>query len=143
MKTHNSILLMFIFALFCNGSCEYEEGQQFLVQNNSGEEIIVVWSFNTPIPKQSACIKPTTEFEFEKLIHSSMVKPHSSKNFERNRVSEWLMSHSNDTLYVGVFNLIDIDTMSCEQFEHTFPIKHEWRITLADMKARDWILVYP
>ena len=72
-----------------------------------------------------------------------MVKPHSRKNFDRNRIGEWLRNHPNDSLYVGVFNLNDIVTMSCEEFEHTFPIKQEWKVMLEDMVARDWKLIYP
>ena len=53
-----------------------------------------------------------------------------------------MISHPKDTMYLGVFNRIDIDTMSCEEFEKTFPLKKEWKVTLADMEACDWTLVY-
>lgn len=138
-----NILMLFITVLFCNGSCESKEGQSFVIQNNSEKEIIIVWSFYLPIPNDSMCIKPKTNIEYEELIHSSMVEPHSSRDFERNRVGEEMISHPDDTLYIGVFNLIDIDTMSCEEFELEFPIKHEWKVTLADMEACNWTLVYP
>ena len=72
-----------------------------------------------------------------------MVEPNSRKNFERIGLGEWLVNPSNDTLYVGVFNFIDIDTMTCEEFESDFPIKQEWAVTLEDMELCDWTLVFP
>jgi hypothetical protein len=32
--------------------------------------------------------------------------------------------------------------MSCEEFKQKYPIKKEWGVTLVDMEARDWTLVY-
>lgn len=55
---------------------------------------------------------------------------------------ESLISRPNDTLYIGVFCRKDIDTMSCEEFKQKFPLKKEWKVTLADMQACDWTLVY-
>ncbi len=113
-----------------------------MIQNNSEINIIIVWSLSGPLPKESNCIKPSTESEYEELIHTNMVESHASKDFERVRLGEWMMAHPDDTLYVGGFNLIDIDTMSCEEFEQEYPIKHEWKVTLADMVSCDWTLVY-
>lgn len=143
MKSLRYILFSFIPILFCNNSCEYEEGQRFIVVNNSDEEIVVTWSYYSPIPKESGCIKPVTKDDLEELIYTNMVEPNSRKNFERIGLGEWLMSPSNDTLHIGIFNFTDIDTMTCEEFENVFPIKQEWAVTLEDMESYDWTLVYP
>ena len=83
------------------------------------------------------------KLEYSDFIYHYMIKPNSYKNLERAGTGELVLKYPNDTLSIGVFNRIDIDTMSCEEFEEKFPLKHEWRVTLADMKACDWILVYP
>ena len=134
-----------MFALFAGGSCEYEEGQRFIIQNDSEQKVIILFSQYIQVSKFPNCIKPTTQFEYEKFIYEKMINPYSSKNFERNGggIGNLILSYPNDTLYIGVFNLIDIDTMPCEEFKQKFPVKHEWKVTLADMEANDWTLVYP
>jgi hypothetical protein len=142
MKKYKFILLIFIAALFCNGSCEYREGQRFIIRNNSDETIVVQFSTSIPVSQGPTCMKPPTSFEYEEMIHQKAVFPNSAKNFERNRLGELMMSRPNDTLYIGVFYRADIDVMSCEEFEQEFPLKKEWKVTLADMEACDWTLVY-
>jgi len=146
MKTYKFVLLMiFTLFLFCNGSCEHKEGQRFIIQNNSEQKIIIQFSQYIPVSQVPDCMKPTTSSEYQNFIRDRMINPYSSKNFERNGggIGELILSRPNDTLYIGVFNLIDIDTMSCEEFKQKFPIKHEWKVTLADMEACDWTLIYP
>jgi len=142
MKIYKYILLIPIFVLSINGSCEHqEERQRFIIQNNSEQEIIIVNAWFS-IPRESSCLTSGAQFEYENLIRDRMIKPHSSKNFERVRWVESLISRPNDTLYIGVFYRADIDTMSCEEFEQEFPLKKEWKVTLSDIQAADWILVY-
>lgn len=145
MKKYNFVLLLLVFILFCSGSCEHsKEGQRFIVQNNSDNEIVVVWGFYSPVSKErESCFKPTSKFEHRDLMDIS-IKPHSSKNFERNGggIGEYVVNHPKDTLYIGILHRIDIDTMSCEEFKQKFPLKKEWKVTLADMQACDWTLVY-
>jgi hypothetical protein len=141
MKKCKFILLLFVFVLFYNGSCKYKEGQHFIIQNNSEQEIIII-NADFPIPRESICLKSGAKFEYEDLIRDRMIKPNSSKNFERVRWGEFMLSRPNDTLYIGVFYRTDIDKMSCEEFEQAFPLKKEWKVTLSDMEACDWTLVY-
>jgi len=141
MKKYRFILFALIFTLFCGGSCKYEEGQRFIIQNNSEQEVMIVNAWYSSITP--GCIKPTTKVEYEDFIHSRMIKPRSEKNFERNKFAEYMMEHPNTILYFGVFYRIDMDTMSCEEFKQKFPLKKEWKVTLADMEACDWTLVYP
>ena len=142
MKTYKFIFLALSFFLFCSSSCETPKAQHFItIQNNSDKEIIIVNSW-FPIPRKSSCLKSGAQFEYEELIRDGMIKPHSNKTFERDGWGEYMISHPNDTLYIGVFYRTDIDRMSCEEFEKTFPLKKEWKVTLADMETCDWTLVY-
>ncbi len=142
MKTYEFVLLIFISTLFCNGSCEHQDNQRFIVRNNSGKEIVVQFSTSIPVSQGPTCMKPTTSFEKEEMIRQKVVFPNSEKNFERRGFGESMISHPNDTLYIGVFYRADIDAMSCEEFEQQFPLKKEWKVTLADMQAADWTLIY-
>ena len=36
-----------------------------------------------------------------------------------------------------------MNSMPCEEFKRKIPLKHEWRVTLKDMVANNWTLVYP
>ena len=141
MKTYKFTLLALSFFLFCSSSCETPKAQYFIIQNNSDKEIIIV-NADFPIPRESNCLKSGARFEYEALIRDRMIKPHSNKNFERSSWGEYMFSHPNDTLYIGVFYREDVDRMSCEEFEKIFPLKKEWKVTLADMKANDWTLEY-
>ena len=142
MKPYKYIPFILFFALFVNGSCEYKEGHRFIIQNNSDLEIIPIFYMYYSISQRPVCIKPSTRIEYEDFIYYNAIKPYSSKNFERTRAAEDLMSHTTDTIYIGVFNRIDIDTMSCEEFKEKYPLKKEWKVTLKDMEACDWTLVY-
>ncbi len=143
MKTYKLILLIFISALFCNGSCEHQENQRFIIQNNSNKEIIIMNSFFS-IAQDTLCINLDllTRIEYQDFIRDRMIAPHSNKNFERIMWGESMISRPNDTLYIGVFYRADMDTMPCEEFEREFPLKKEWKVTLADMQAADWTLIY-
>ena len=135
--------MIFISLLFCNAGCKYEEGQRFIIQNNSEQKIIIQISQYIPVSQVSDCMKPTTKFEYEKFIYEKVINPYSMKNLERNGIGELVLKSPNDTLYIGVFNFVDMDTMSCEEFKQKFPLKYEWKVTLSDMEVCDWILMYP
>jgi hypothetical protein len=143
MKKYRYILLIFVLALFVNGSCEHQEGQRFIIRNNSDKEIIIMNSFFS-ITQDTLCLglDLLTKMKYQDFIYYRMIPPHSNKNFERIRWGESLINRPNDTLYIGVFYRADIDAMSCEEFEQKFPIKKEWKVTLVDMQAADWTLVY-
>jgi len=142
MKTYKFILLALSFFLFCSSSCENPKAQHFItIQNNSDKEIIINNGW-FPIPRESNCLKSGARFEYEDLIRDRMIKPHSNKTFERDGWDEDMFCNTNDTLYIEVFYRTDVDRMSCEEFEKTFPLKKEWKVTLADMEACDWTLVY-
>ena len=68
-------------------------------------------------------------------------KPHSSRNIGYWR-NDWIYDYL-DTTYFRVFNVIDYDTMSLDEFKNKYPIKHVFKVTLQDMIDRDWTLIYP
>ena len=140
-----SIILVFIIPFFCFANCknEEEQGQSLIIRNNSDKEIIIINSFRSVVQDTSCFIQNMTKMEYQDFIYYRMISPHTNKNFNRNRWGESLISHPNDTLYIGVFYRTDIDEMSCKEFEQAFPLKKEWKVTLADMKLDNWTLVYP
>ena len=145
MKIHKFILSLFIFTLFYNGSCEKPRGQYFLtIQNNSDKEIIFQGSLYSSM-QDTTCfnIKAWTTMEYQNFIYDRLIKPYSSRKIEIDMTVGFLQTHPNNIWSVGIFNRIDIDTMSCEEFIEKYPLKHEWRVTLADMESSDWTLVYP
>jgi len=141
MNKYKFIIPLLIFALFYNGSCEREEEHRFVIQNNSDAEIFPVFDMYYSIAQRPCCLKPTIESE-RRQYNDLKIKPYSSKNFEGNGFAEHIMSKPNDTMYIGIFNCADIDTMSCDEFKQKYPLKKEWKVTLADMEACDWTLVY-
>jgi hypothetical protein len=139
MKKYNVILLLFIFTLFCSGSCE-DNAQRFIIQNSSEQEIIVIYSMHRLCPSCFITGKET-KVEYEEFIYYRAVKPHSYKNFTV--LGSYMSENKYDTCFIHAFNRIDMDTMSCEEFKQKYPLKKEWKVTLADMEACNWTLVYP
>lgn len=144
MKAYKyTIVLIFVLLLFVNGSCEYNENQRFIIRNNSDKEIIIINSYRSIAQDIYCFIQNMTKREYQDFIYYRMIPPHFNKNFERTMWGESLISRPNDTLYIGIFFRKDIDSMTCEEFKRKFPLKHEWKVTLKDMVANNWTLVYP
>jgi len=143
MNKYRFILLIFISALFCSGSCERQEQQYFItIQNNSDKEIIYQGSLYSSMTLDTMCFKPMMKSEYQDFIYYRVIKPYSSRKIEIDLIVNNLQNNPNVIWSLGIFNRIDIDTMSCEEFKRKFPLKKEWKVTLADMQACDWTLVY-
>ncbi len=82
----------------------------------------------------------TPKDEYKEILWDTRIKPHSSRDIEH--WGNWMYDYP-DTTFFGIFNTIDLDTMSLEEFKSKFPIKHEFKVTLQDMIDRDWTLIYP
>lgn len=136
------ILSVFVFVLLLVG-CEQRENHRFIIQNDSDKELIIIWA-QFSIAKNPFCINFSRmgRQEYRDFIRDRMIRPHSYKNFEEIGFAESMMGSPNRILYFSVFYRIDMATMSCEEFKEKFPIRKEWRVTLADMEANDWTLVY-
>ncbi len=133
---------LFLFLLLLiNSSCKHnEEHPSFVIKNGSDKEIVVQFSLYGPISQDTCCMKPPTTYEYSELRRSRVVLPNSEKCFEE--IAELMTQHPADALYVGVFYLEDIDTMSCEEFEQLFPIRKEWETTLSQLEENQWTLHY-
>ena len=143
MKVYKYIVLIFISVLFCNSSCEKQENQYFItIQNNSDKEIIYQGSLHSSIALDTMCFKPMPIKEYEDFIYSRLIKPYSSRKIGIDIIVNNLQTNPNIMWSLGVFNRIDIDTMSCEEFVQAYPLKKEWKVTLKDMQTGDWTLIY-
>lgn len=143
MKKYRYVLLMFLSAVFCSGSCERAEPQYVLtIQNNSDKEIVFQGSLYFSMALDTMCFKPMTKMEYQSFIRYNSIKPYSSKKSGADFVIHRLQDDPKLILSLGIFNRIDIDRMSCEEFKQVYPLKKEWKLTLADMQACDWTLVY-
>jgi len=142
MKKYNSILLLFAFILFCNGSCEVKEKQSLIIRNNSEIEIIIEHlGFKSSDYPGCMSIKTLSGREYKDIIYYKSIKPQESKNFEH--IAAFILRYNpEDTTYIWVFNRVDLDTMSCDEYEKNFPLKKEWKVTVADMEACNWYLEY-
>ena len=85
-------------------------------------------------------VKGLSGREYENYIYYKSIKPHSSKNMVN--IAASILNKPNDTTYIWVFNRIDLDTMSCDEYNKFFPLKKEWKVTMADMEACNWTLEY-
>jgi hypothetical protein len=144
MNKYRYILLIFISVLFCNSSCEHQEDRQrFIIQNNSDKEIIVLFSESNAMEhKDKFCIKKLMRLEYGDLIRYYMIEPNSHKNIGIRGIGDRILEQPMDTLSISAFYRVDMDAMSCEEFEQEFPLKKEWKVTLSDMQAADWTLIY-
>ena len=142
MKAYKTYLvLLFALPLIICVNCKHnEEKPSFVIKNELDKEIVIQFSLLGPIIQDTCCMKPSTSFEYSELIHSRVVFSKNEKSFEG--IWELMNNHPNDTLYIGVFYLDDIVSMSCEEFEQLFPIKKEWKETLSQMEDIDWFLEY-
>ena len=144
MKPYQYIPFILLLVLFVNSGCEYKEGHRFIIQNNSDLEIIPIFDRYYSISQRPVCVKPDTRIEYGDFIYSNMIKPYSSKKIGIDGLVEHMQTYPDIIKWwsLGIFNRIDMDTMSCEEFKEKYPLKKEWKVTLADMQACDWTLVY-
>ena len=141
MKPYKYIPFILLLVLFVNGGCEekkYQEGKRFIIQNNSDKEIIVKGQGTIEYDFTNLCRENLTRFEYYDIIRDCMVTPYSNKNIERQRIAEYLMEHPNDTMRIIVFYRMDMDKEPCTKS----PVKKTWKVTLKDIEACDWTLVY-
>ena len=144
-KTWLLLSLLVLMSCACNN--HRSQGTYFLsIQNNSDDEIILSAFLSSifdtvTIAYDTMCLK-ADRWEYEALRYAS-VKPHSIRVMEMDMIVNEMQE--GNVLYnsIGVFHLMDIDTMSCEEFTRQYPIKKSWNLTLEDMVGNTWTLVYP
>lgn len=138
MKT--SISLFITFMLFCCSTCDNndEYKQNLIIQNNSDQEIIVNYG-SFPIDNNPFCLtQGLTDMEYRSFIDHYSIKPNSKKNFNGD-----IILNAKDTVYMYIYNRIDMDTMPCEEFDEKNPIKKRWALTKSDVEELNWTLNYP
>ena len=146
MKKYKYILLLFAFMLFFSGSCENNRGNQnfITIQNNSDKEIVFLSAIYFSIAQSPFCIDFTRMIrrEYHSFIRNFTIEPRSSKKTPIDLTIEAMQNHPDvvEWISIGIFYRQDIETMSCEEFKQAFPIRQEWRVTLADLEAVDFNL---
>lgn len=134
-------ILILIIPIFCFGACRNNEenGQILFIQNHSNYHIVPIFAYYKSMDNRDICIKPTNKFQMADL-EDVTIPPSSSKT--QKGIANFFIDHPSDTLYVYIYNRIDIDNMSCEEFNSERPIQKSWAITKADIEAVNWTLVY-
>ena len=129
-----------LITILCLSDCKSH--QRFVVVNNSEWEIMMLRSRYSLLKDTTFIVHPETTPEdlYKEILMETRVKPNTSRSIDY--WGDWMHDYP-DTTFFGVFNIIDLDTMSLEEFKSKFPIKHEFKVTLQDMIDRDWTLVYP
>ena len=121
--------------IFCFFACEREEEEQYklYIINNSNETIISVYYRYLP---NGFCIKVDP---WESPIIGIAPK---TTSYEKGK-GGLIAGRPHDTTYVYLYNKIDVDTMSCDEFNQKHPVKKLFAVTKADMEKMNWTLVYP
>jgi hypothetical protein len=145
MKRYNfkNVIIIFAITIFCFGTCRNEEeGQSLIVHNNSSKDVVPSCAFfplmdKTPAP---TCIELGTKVK-RATLDRVQIPANSSKKI--NGAATVLIERPQDTLYIYLYNRIDVDKMSCEEFKQKNPIQKRWAITKTDAEAMNWTLEYP
>jgi len=134
------IFLVLIFPVFCFGTCKNgeEPAKSLIIMNNSSEKIVPAFSY-FPTDSMNICIQPTNKFEMAALEDATIPANSCRKQDE---VAKVLINQQYDTVFIYIYYRIDIDKMSCEEFNRERPIRKRWAITKADADFLNWTLIY-
>lgn len=139
-------VLLITTIFLCSGSCErpVEDQYSILLLNKSDQEIVYQGSNVFSMSRDTFCYgtKNLTKMEYEEFIYDFMISPHSSRIIGIDGVIESMKDDPGRSYSLGVFNRIDLDTMSCERFKQIYPLKKEWVLNLDDLLSGNLTLVY-
>ena len=138
-------LLLLLVLNFISCRNEDTEVNSIKIVNNSNDDVVIL------LQRDSFYDNPTNEGgypylgtrqEYRDHIKYRCINAHSYKYLNNYKIyiSELFVT---DTLFMGVFNRLDYDTLSREEFKTIYPIKHEYKITLQYMQDQDWTIIYP
>lgn len=138
-------LLLLLVLNFISCRNEDTEVNSIKIVNNSNDDIVVFYgreSYYESLLIGGPREGNLTNREYRDFLRERCITAHSSKQLDdlRTYIKETFIS---DTLYMSVFNLMDYDTLSREEFKTIYPIKHEYKITLQYMQDQNWTIVYP
>jgi hypothetical protein len=134
----NILYSIVVFLIFVCSSCEEPQYQTLLLYNNSDKTVVLSLS---RFLIEHECIKPSSNSEYKTLLRNNAIGAHSNIDLKY-RLSDSFLS-GKDTLFIQVFDRIDMDTMSCEQFALSYPIKKQWKLTKSEAELSNWVLTYP
>ena len=134
----NIIYSIVAFLIFVCGSCEESHDQSLLIYNNSDKTVILTLS---GFLIEHECRKPANKYDYNNMLRNNAIGAHSKIDL-KDRLSGSFLS-GQDTLFIQVFDRIDVDTMSCEQFAQIYPVKKQWELTKSEAELSNWVLTYP
>lgn len=139
MKGLKSIMLLFVVLLLCGNSCERKEDKYVLtIINQSNKELVYfISSFDTV-----ACVKPDDKRERQNMFYYKAIKPYSNRRIGMDMFVDSWQKHNTEPYFLYLYDIHDIDTMNCEEFVRTHPLKIKWELFFTDLEACDWTLVY-
>ena len=141
---NRSILFISIVLSLFFISCfdDSKDSDSFKFVNNSDDDIMFVYGKVSHYTRKMIRPYRETSSEYNNLLRNGCIPAHSYKHFDYMKKMVYEAFES-DTLFIAVFNLLDYDTLSTEEFDNKYPIKHEYQVTLQDLIDCDWTLVFP
>lgn len=143
---NKTFLYLFFFAFLSVLSCNEEiEGVDAIkIINNSDDDIVFFNNHESFYNDKLVGGEKGggTTREYKDFLRDRCIPSHSVKYFDhwRKYINE---RYKVDTLFLAIFNKLDHDTLSRDEFSSKYPIKYEYKVTLQDMIDCDWTLVYP
>jgi len=134
----NFIYSIVAFLIIVCGSCEESNQQSLIILNNSDKTVFLSLSGFQGEPE---CIKPANKHDYNNMLRNNAIGAHSKIDLKDRLSDSFLSGHK--TLFILVFDRMDVDTMSCEQFEQIYPIKKQWQLTKSEAELSNWVLTYP
>ena len=134
-------ILLLIIAVYVFVNCT-SKTWRFVIVNKSDEEVVAFHNRTSFLKDSMDLVHPDkwSRRDYSDFLRRS-IPPNSSKRMEY--WEDFLQEWPNDTLFIGLFNRVDLDTMTLFEFKTKYPIKHEFKVILQDMINCDWTLVYP
>lgn len=134
--------LFFIPLFLCCGTCQKDEAKfNLTIVNNSEKGIFLVGSLHRSVALDTTCCKASTTMEY-KNFKRSVIKPHDVSVRGVDITAEHLHVYPDAIWSIGVFYWEDVDKMSCEEFKRVYPLRQYWDLTLEDLEACNWTLVF-
>ena len=134
-------LLLLLSFVSCFDDNKIVDGVKIV--NNSDDDIVIPYGRRSFYKHIGGFVRDRmTIREYRDLIRDLCIHAHSNRylDFLKDIITD---SHEVDTLYLGVFNKEDCDTLTVDDFNTKYPIKYEFKVTLQYMIDHDWALVYP
>ena len=108
------LLTLPVLLVFISSNCE-KEYQDFIIENNSDESIVISYGFSSHYKDETYLLvhpEAETTNEYKNYLRRRRVPPHSSKNMGESLGERMInSSHSSDTMYLCFIYQADIETL--------------------------------